>query len=171
MAMVGTSSVRSRAAASQATRWISGIGNLRVQVTRRLLLGQPIRAGRSEETTVTTSGGGTWSSPPGGSPRRLLTESKRAGEVVNRWACAVAVLQDSYRRKGVLEPLFGPLRNSLRKVEKLLSHLGGKRSPAGVSRSLLGLRAYRQPDKPTQRLGTLSCLRLGFPFSSTSALL
>ena len=38
-------------------------------------------------------------------------------------------------------------------------------------RSALGLRAYRQPDKPTQRLGTLSCLRLGFPFSSTSALL
>jgi hypothetical protein len=26
---------------------------------------------------------------------------------------------------------------------------------------LLGLRAYRQPEKPTQRLGTLSCLRLG----------
>jgi len=25
-------------------------------------------------------------------------------------------------------------------------------------RSLLGLRAYRQPDKPVQRLGTLSCL-------------
>jgi hypothetical protein len=25
-------------------------------------------------------------------------------------------------------------------------------------RSLLGLRAYRQPDKPAQRLGTLSCL-------------
>jgi hypothetical protein len=28
-----------------------------------------------------------------------------------------------------------------------------------------------QPDKPTQRLGTLSCLQLGFSFSSTSALL
>ena len=31
------------------------------------------------------------------------------------------------------------------------------------ARSSLGLRAHRQPDKPTQRLGTLSCLRLGLP--------
>jgi len=38
-------------------------------------------------------------------------------------------------------------------------------------RSSLGLRAYRQPEKPTQRLGTLSCLRHFFWFSSTSALL
>src|SRR5208283_4370077 len=38
-------------------------------------------------------------------------------------------------------------------------------------RSSLGLRAYRQPEKPTQRLGTLSCLRRFFLFSSTSALL
>jgi hypothetical protein len=30
---------------------------------------------------------------------------------------------------------------------------------------------FHQPDKPTQRLGTLSCLRLGFSFFSTSALL
>jgi len=27
-----------------------------------------------------------------------------------------------------------------------------------LERSLLGLRAYRQPEKPVQRLGTLSCL-------------
>jgi len=39
------------------------------------------------------------------------------------------------------------------------------------ARSSLGLRAYRQPEKPTQRLGTLSCLRRFFLFSSTSALL
>jgi hypothetical protein len=32
-------------------------------------------------------------------------------------------------------------------------------------------RSRRQPDKPVQRLGTLSCLRLGLLFSSTSALL
>jgi len=38
-------------------------------------------------------------------------------------------------------------------------------------RSSLRLRAYRQPEKPTQRLGTLSCLRHFFLFSSTSALL
>jgi len=43
-------------------------------------------------------------------------------------------------------------------------------APSNVVASL-GLRAHRQPDKPTQRLGTLSCLRLGSPFSSTSALL
>ena len=40
-----------------------------------------------------------------------------------------------------------------------------------LMRSSLGLRAYRQPEKPTQRLGTLSCLRRFFLFSSTSALL
>jgi hypothetical protein len=39
------------------------------------------------------------------------------------------------------------------------------------ARSSLGLRAHRQPDKPVQRLGTLSCLRLELLFSSTSALL
>src|SRR5215813_8520521 len=35
----------------------------------------------------------------------------------------------------------------------------------------LGLRAHRQLDKPAQRLGTLSCLRRGLLFLSTSALL
>jgi hypothetical protein len=33
------------------------------------------------------------------------------------------------------------------------------------------LRAYRQPDKSTQRLGTLSCLQQIFLFASTSTLL
>jgi hypothetical protein len=32
-------------------------------------------------------------------------------------------------------------------------------------------RTLHQPEKPTPRLGTLACLYLGFPFSSTSALL
>jgi hypothetical protein len=36
-------------------------------------------------------------------------------------------------------------------------------------RSLLGLRAHRQPDKSVQRLGTLSCLQQRLLFSSTSA--
>src|ERR1700752_4679016 len=44
--------------------------------------------------------------------------------------------------------------------------------PCGLQRAIsLGLRAHRQPDKPVQRLGTLSCLQRSFLFSSTSALL
>jgi len=48
----------------------------------------------------------------------------------------------------------------------LVAHLAGCNA-----RSWLGLRAHRQPDKPVQRLGTLSCLQRSFLFSSTSALL